>query len=201
MSNVQYKLNLTTSYAAAVRYDGEQTRTHGEMNDGTPFFLRPIRPDDAVLERRFIEKLSPASRRYRFLETMRSPSQELLKLMTVIDPTTDAAYVAALGEGEQEQEIGVARFSAPPGGKDCEFAVTVADEWQNKGLGSLMMERLISVARARGIETMYSSDAADNTRMRQFAEHLHFHHEQDPEDARLVRYSVDLKATGTSATA
>ena len=123
---------------------------------------------------------------------MSSPSDALLKQMTVINPSTDAAYVAVIGEGDQQREIGVARFSARADGHDCEFAVTVSDDWQNKGLGTLLMRRLIDVAKARGIKLMHSSDASDNTRMRQFADHLHFRHERDPDDATLVLYSVDL---------
>ena len=145
------------------------------------------------MERRFIEGLSPRSRRFRFLSTIRSPSDALLKQLTAIDSSTDAAYVALIVVGAKEREIGVARFSAQPDGKDCEFAVTVSDEWQNKGLGTLMMQHLIDVARARGIESMHSSDASDNDLMRKFAEHLNFQHRRDPDDATQVLYSVDLK--------
>lgn len=177
------------------RHATEQLHTEVMLHDGTRVLTRPINAKDAGLERRFIEALSPSARHYRFLETLNTPSEALLKMMTQINPTTDVAYVAVLGTGDSEVEIGVGRFSVLPEGNNCEFAVTVGDEWQNKGLGTFLMERLISAARARGLETMFSSDASDNTRMRQFAEHLHFHHRQDPDDARLVRYSVDLKET------
>ena len=167
------------------------------LRDGTHVLVRPIHTDDIELERRFIQALSPSSRRFRFLETMNSPSDALLKQMTMINPSTDAAYLAVIREGDQQREIGVARFSARPDGHDCEFAVTVSDEWQNKGLGTLLMQRLIEVAKARGIEAMHSSDTADNTRMRQFAEHLGLQHRRDPDDATLVLYSMDLKAATT----
>ncbi len=176
-------------------------RREATLRDGTRVQLRPIHPEDIELERRFIEALSPVSRRYRFLETIREPSEALLKQMTVIDPATDAAFVALLGTGAQTQEIGVARFSARPDGSDCEFAVTVADAWQHKGLGTVLMQSLIEVASARGIKTMHSSDAADNGLMRKFAEHLHFRHQPDPDDATLVRYSVDLETSAVAAAA
>lgn len=200
MSNVQPRQTQSEISVDDHRRAAEQITTEVRLHDGTRVVTRPIRTEDVALERRFIEALSPAARRYRFLETMRSPSDALLNLMTNINPATDVAYVAVLGADAAEVEIGVGRFSALADGRNCEFAVTVADEWQNKGLGTFLMERLIAVARARGIHTMFSSDASDNTRMRQFAEHLHFHHEQDPEDARLVRYSVDLRETGPMTT-
>jgi GNAT superfamily N-acetyltransferase len=171
------------------------------LSDGTHVTVRAIHPDDIELERRFIEGLSPKSRRFRFLESMQTPSAALLKQMTVINPSTDAAFVALLGTGAQATEIGVGRFSAQTDGQDCEFAVTVSDAWQNKGLGTLLMQRLIDVAKSRGIKAMHSSDAADNTRMRQFADHLHFEHRRDPDDSTLVLYSVDLTAENSNANA
>ena len=170
-----------------------QDRWTEVLRDGTRVTVRPIHGHDVELERRFIEGLSPQSRRFRFLETMKSPSDALLKQLTAIDTSTEVAYVAVLGAGAEEREIGVARFSAQPDGKDCEFAITVGDEWQHKGLATLLMRRLIDVARSRGIGSMHSSDAADNDAMRKFAEHLGFQHQRDPDDARQVLYNVDLK--------
>jgi GNAT superfamily N-acetyltransferase len=97
-----------------------------------------------------------------------------------------------LVDGADEREICVARFSAAADAKDCEFAVTVSDGWQRKGLGALLMRHLLEVAQSRGIRSLHSSDPADNGAMRKLAEHLHFRHERDPDDAALVRYSVDL---------
>lgn len=173
--------------------------TDALLSDGTRVVIRPIHESDVEIERQFIEALSPVSRRFRFRDTMRSPSEALLKQMTAIDNATDAAYVATIDVAGVEREIGVARFSARPDGNDCEFAVAVADEWQNKGLGRLLMQRLIDTARARGIGEMHSSDAADNASMRKFAEHLHFRHGRDPDDAMNILYSVDLAAPSRGA--
>ena len=162
------------------------------LRDGSAVRIRPMHASDIELERRFIEALSPESRRFRFLETMNSPSDALLKQLTVINPSTDVAYVALVGTGADEREVGVARFSARVDGHDCEFAIAVNDAWQHKGLGSLLMQRLIDAARSRHINKMHSSDAADNESMRRFADRLLFRHRRDRDDATLVRYSVDV---------
>jgi GNAT superfamily N-acetyltransferase len=162
------------------------------LRDGTRVMIRPIHKQDIESERRFIETLSPRSRRFRFLEAMNSPSEAMLRRLTAIDPATDAAFVALVTVGDETREIGVARFSARPDGTDCEFAVTVSDEWQNKGLGTLLMQRLIAVARARGIEAMHSSDASDNDMMQKFAKHLNCRHMRDPADSTQVLYSLDI---------
>lgn|GEM_PF-3654115 len=51
------------------------------------------------------------------------------------------------------------------------------------------------------VTCVHSSDAADNTRMRQLADYLHFRHKTDPDDATLVLYSVDLKESAVSSEA
>jgi len=163
------------------------------LRGGDRILIRPLHSQDLELERRFIEGLSPVSRHFRFLESMKSPSEGLLIQLTVLDPATDAAYVAVIAEGSSELPIGVGRFSAGKDGKDCEFAVTVADEWQQKGLGTLLMEHLIAAARMRGLRTMHSSDAGDNELMRRFAAHMGLRHQRDPDDATQVLYSLDLK--------
>ena len=162
------------------------------LRDGTAVTIRPINRQDVALERRFIEALSPASRRFRFLETMHTPSEALLRQLTDIRASSEAAYVAVITVHEAAQEIGVARFSAQDDKSDCEFAIVVSDAWQNKGLGTFLMRRLMDDARARGITAMHSNDAADNDLMRKFAASLHLGHHRDPADARQVIYTIDL---------
>ena len=163
-----------------------------QLRDGTQVTIRALHAQDGELERRFIEALSPQSRRFRFLETMSSPSEALLEQLTKLDPLTDVAYLAVVGTGTEEHEIGVARFSADAGAADCEFAITVSDEWQRKGLGAALMAHLVDAARARGIHEMHSADSSDNDSMRQFAAHLKFQKSHDPADARMMLYSVNL---------
>lgn len=147
------------------------------------------------MERTFIERLSPQSRRFRFLETFQSPGESLLHQLTVINPLNEVAYVAVIDDGPQDKEVGVGRFSATPGTHECEFAIVVADAWQHKGLGTLLMHHLVQAARALGLERMHSSDPSDNALMREFAAHLHFHHSPDPLNPTQILYRLDISAS------
>ncbi len=167
---------------------------HERLRDGTLVLIRPIRPTDEDLERDFIERLSPESRHYRFLGTIKTPSAELLRQFTRPELVHGVAYIATNGDGPETQEIGVARYSASPDGLSCECAVCISDEWQGKGLGTMLMHRLIKTARDRGIERMYSIDANDNQDMRELAEHLGFRRKVDAEDPTLVIHTLDLKS-------
>jgi len=165
-----------------------------KLRDGTTVLIRPIRAEDAAIERRFIETLSPQSRRFRFLGEIKTPSAALIEQLTHPNPDRDAAFVALVADGAEKREIGVARFSARPDSASCECAVAVADDWQHRGLGTLLMRLLIDVARTRGIECMYSVDAADNSAMRELAAHLGFARKPDPSDATQVLHTLDLRA-------
>lgn len=167
---------------------------HERLRDGTTVLIRSIREEDADLERQFIEGLSQESRRFRFLGQIKVASAALLKQLTHLDPSRDVAFVALIADGAQKREIGVARFSSDKSGTSCECAVTVADEWKQRGLATALMQHLINVARSRGIARMYSIDAADNAAMRDLAVHLGFERKVDPEDSRQVVHTLDLKS-------
>ena len=162
------------------------------LSDGTHVLIRPIHAADASLEKKFIERLSPASRRYRFLGAIGEPSDELIRRLTRIDYRRDAAFVALVHRDGEKREIGVSRFSLSADGQSCECAVTVADDWQRKGLGVVLMRHLIEVARTRGIRSMVSYDAADNAQMRDLAAFLGFRRAADPDDPRQVVHTLSL---------
>ena len=165
------------------------------LRDGTTVLIRAIQPADAAIGRRFIQQLSPTSRRFRFLGEI-TPSVQLLEQLTNPDPAHDVAFIALIADGAEKREIGVARFSARADGRVCECAVVVSDNWQQRGLATALMRHLIDVARARGIECMYSIDAAENFAMKDLAAHLGFRRKTDPNDTKQVLHTLDLKAPG-----
>jgi RimJ/RimL family protein N-acetyltransferase len=161
------------------------------LPDGARILIRPVVPDDVELERRFIADLSPQSRRFRFLDTMSVPSEKLLRQLTSVDPAREAALAAV--DPLTQHFIGVARFSLDGHGV-AEIAVAVVDYWQRHGVGSLLVRKLIAVARAHGIKRLFSVDSEDNRSMRHFARKLGFQCRTDPADTTQALYSLDLAA-------
>jgi GNAT superfamily N-acetyltransferase len=164
----------------------------GTLGDRSHVVIRPITPQDKEAERAFIEGLSPKSRHLRFLGEVRHPSDRLLDQLTRIDAVHDAAFAAVTRENAHERIVGVSRFSANRHGDSCECAVTVTDDWQGKGLGTLLMKYLIDVARARGVHRMYSVDSAQNARMTELANDLGFRTRSDPDDSSQVIHELSL---------
>lgn len=162
------------------------------LRNGSHVLIRPITPLDKAAERAFIEGLSAQARHFRFLGAVRSPSDDTLERLTRIDHVHDVAFAAVVADDSRERMVGVSRYSTDAGGHSCECAVTVSDEWQDQGLGTLLMKHLIEVARTRGIGTMFSIDSAENTRMQDLAKFLGFHTRVDPDDASQVIHQLML---------
>ena len=138
------------------------------LKDGSRVTIRPIKEGDVGIEREFIMRLSPQSRRFRFLSSIAAPSEQLLEQLTKLDETSEAAFVAIAVESGVDREVGVARLCAVGDGR-AEFAVTVRDDWQHKGLGTLLTKHVIEAARQRGLNARYSVDASENGPMNGFA--------------------------------
>ncbi len=161
------------------------------LRDGSQVTIRPIGKGDIELERRFIEGLSPEARRYRFLYTIATPSEALLRKLTEVDAVNEAAFIAVVEDGLHEREVGTARFSRTPDGQ-AEVTVTVDEAWQRRGLATLLVRKLVAEARQRGIRALYSVDAGGNESMRALAAHLGFSRKVDPQDATQVIYTLPL---------
>lgn len=170
----------------------EYPRWSETLRDHSHVLIRPITKQDKDAERAFIEGLSAQARRFRFLGQVRSPSERLIEQFTDIDYVHEVAFVAVVADDSRERIVGVSRYSTDDAGLHCECAVTVGDDWQNKGLGTLLMKHLIEVARARGIHTMTSLDSAENIQMQDLAAHLGFKTKVDPDDASQVIHRLDL---------
>lgn len=162
------------------------------LRDRSHVLIRPITPQDQDAERAFIEGLSTDARRYRFLGQVRHPSEQLIDQLTRIDYMHDVAFVAVTVDAGVERIVGAGRYSTDQSGSQCECAVTVDDEWQNKGLGTMLMRHLIDVAHSHGIRRMMSIDSADNVRMKELARYLGFDTRVDPDDASQVIHELDL---------
>lgn len=163
-----------------------------KLPDGTEVVMRPIRPEDAEAEIEFVEGLSPQSRRMRFQSALRTLTPTMLARFTQIDYDREMALVAMVDDGGREKEVGVARYIRLPDGVSCEYAIVVADEWQGRGLGYALMERLIEVAGERGVKRMMGYVLAKNSGMLKMCEELGFRIEGDADDMQMRKVELAL---------
>ncbi|MCS6947059.1 MAG: GNAT family N-acetyltransferase [Steroidobacteraceae bacterium] len=162
--------------------------------DGAPFCVRPIRADDIERERRFIVGLSAESLYNRLLYTLREPSDAFVKRLVNVDYRRTMALVATVGAGTNERFIAVARYACDADSLTAEFAIVVADEWQNRGVGTQLAKLLFGYAAEHGVEILYGHIAANNERMRQLVRDLGLTIQSVPGDATLIRAEIAVRA-------
>ena len=124
------------------------------LRDGTTVLVRPILPEDRDRLHEGFHRLSPEARYQRFLATVSDLGDAQLRHLTEIDYHDHMAWVA-LDPGRPELPVvGVARYIRVEGHPDvAEVAVTVADGWRGKGVGTLLLELLSEWAAAHGVRT------------------------------------------------
>jgi GNAT superfamily N-acetyltransferase len=166
--------------------------TEISLADGRRALIRPMNPSDADAERAFIAALSPEARRNRFQEQFAVPSETLVNQLVDVDHVNDEAFVALSEESQHTEIVGVSRYAVGSNPQQCEIAVTVLDAWQDLGLGTVLMRRLIDAARDRGITRMVSLDFAENQRMTHLAHALGFVTTPDPDDRTQVVHTLTL---------
>jgi GNAT superfamily N-acetyltransferase len=151
------------------------------LPDGAPVLIRPIRADDKRMLTDGLRRLSDESVHRRFLTPKRSFSRAELRYLTEVDGRDHVALVAEHPSAPVRRLIAVARFvrlAEDP--HAAEVAITVADDWQGRGLGSMLSEQLAAEARRLGICRFTATMAADNVPahrlMARLTDHLEQHH-------------------------
>jgi acetyltransferase len=168
-----------------------------ELEDGSRLTLRPIRPEDAQMEQRFMQKLSLESRYFRFHQGLVELTPRMLVRFTQLDYDRELAFVALCADpacaGQEDEEIGVARYIQKPDGESCEFALVVADAWHGKHVGTHLMQALITAARDKGLLRMQGEVLTENRKMLDLVRHLGFSVHAHPQDATLRQVELDLR--------
>jgi RimJ/RimL family protein N-acetyltransferase len=124
------------------------------LRDGTPVLVRPIAPEDKAQLAAGFQRLSEESRYRRFMAPVRELDEEQLRTLTEVDYVDRFAWVAVRAD-RPEEGLGVARYVRVRGEPDvAEFAVTVLDDYQGRGLGTLLLALLAAAARAAGIRRL-----------------------------------------------
>ena len=125
--------------------------------------IRPIRSDDKRLLSEGLRRLSDESVQRRFLTPKRTFSRTELRYLTEINAVDHVALVAEDPTEPARDLVAVGRFvrlAEDP--EAAEIAIVVWDDWQGRGLGSILGGHLARAARNRGIKRFTATMAADN---------------------------------------
>jgi RimJ/RimL family protein N-acetyltransferase len=133
-----------------IRYPDELER-YESLKDGTQIFFRPVKPTDEPALSEMLYSLSDQTVRTRyFTHTIKFPHKDVQKL-TNIDYQNDLAIVGVVPGPGGEEIVAIAQYFTEATSQSAEVAFVVQDEWQQKGMGTILMAYLARIARQRGI--------------------------------------------------
>lgn len=142
------------------QYEETITTSHGEK-----VFVRPIRPDDEPLMRDMFYDFSEQTKYLRYHAALKTMPHNKLQVFCTVDYDTEMALIALSGEPGEEEVVGVARYMREAEGDSAEVAFAVRDEWQRGGLGTYFFNRLVQIAREKGIHMFSAYVLIENSGM------------------------------------
>jgi len=143
----------------------EDLEQYETLRDGTEIFFRPIKPSDEPALAEMLYSLSEQSVQKRYMTRTKSFPHRDVQQLTNIDYNNDLAIVGVIPGVSQEEIVAIAQYFLDPKTQAAEVAFLVQDEWQQKGMGTFLLEYLTKVARELGVKRFYAKVLPNNKPM------------------------------------
>ena len=143
----------------------EELESGLQTRDGVDVRFRPVEPTDESLLQDLFYRCSEDTIYLRFFSSVKSLPHSRAQALAAVDYSAQLALVGIVHEGEREVIVAVGRYFLDPATEYAECAFMVRDDWQDRGVGRYLVERLVAVARDRGIAGFTADVLVNNTRM------------------------------------
>ena len=170
----------------------KQLEENAVLRDGTPVLVRPIRPEDEPALHAMIAAMSAEDLRLRFFAPTRRLSHHTAARMTQIDYDREMAFILITPDHLGAEILGVVHLIADPDLKRAEFAPMVRSSQTHRGLGTLLMGKIISYARRREIGEVYAEVLRENVGMVKLANHYRFSRHDNPDEPGVLEVRLRL---------
>ncbi len=167
--------------------------SHHQLSNGINICIRPIRPEDADLETNFHSRLSDRTKYFRFMQALHELTPEMIVRFTQIDYDREMAFIAITEDEHKITELAVGRYLTNPDGQSVEFALVVADDCHNLGIGTRLMNSLMQSAKTKGMLFFEGEVLAINQPMLSLVSKLGFSIEAIAQNQDIVRVVKDLR--------
>ncbi|MBN2137171.1 MAG: GNAT family N-acetyltransferase [Sedimentisphaerales bacterium] len=138
---------------------------YSTLRDGTEIFFRPVKPTDELALSEMLYSLSEESVKTRYMtRTVVFPHRDIQQL-TNIDYNKDLAIVGVVPSISGEDIVAIAQYFLDPHTQAAEVAFLVQDEWQQKGMGTLLLDCVTQIAKKRGVKRFYAKVLPSNKPM------------------------------------
>ncbi len=158
----------------AIRPYPEEYAKIAKLSDGRRILLRPIKPEDEPMWHGLLAACSQESIWFRFRYIFKKTTHEMATRFCFIDYDREIGIVAEIEEDDGRRLIGVGRLVADADRTDAEYAVLVADAYQNVGLGSILTDYCLEIAQRWGIKHVFAETDPKNVRMIRLLENRDF---------------------------
>lgn len=160
------------------------------LDDGAMLWLRPIARGDVDALMRAFKRMTPEQVRARVFHALRELPLPVARTMCRDDPD-GLALVATDPDGVEIR--GEARVHFDPVTESAELAIAIDPDYTGRGLGQILVTRLIRASRRKGVREIWGDTQSGNTAMLLLTSRLGFKHRRERDDASLVRFSLDLR--------
>ncbi len=167
---------------------GEQVTTR----DHRPLQLRHIEPADVAAIQRCFTRLSPQDIRRRFLHAMSELPDLMAQRLCRIDPALETALVLEDRTVTPGEIRGVGRIYVDEVVNSGEFSVLVEHDWARRGLGALLMQRLVDDSRRRGLREIWGYVLQENRPMLELCRELGFERRLPVDEPGTAQISLQL---------
>jgi len=149
--------------------------------DGQSTLVRPIKPEDGPQHIEFFNSLDPVDIHYRMFMMVRELRPSQLARFTQIDYDREMAFIATRKlEDGRWQTLAVARAVADTDNERAEFAIIVRSDLKGRGLGPILLNKLIDYLRGRGTTEVVGEALSDNRRLLGLVRQFGFEIEPSP---------------------
>lgn len=163
-----------------------------ELANGREAFVRPVRPEDDAMFRRFFEHVTAEDLRLRFFRAVRDFSHDFIARLVQLDYARSMALVAI--DTESGDMLGAVRLVADSDFRLGEYGIMVRSDLKGAGLGWRLMQEMIGVARWMGLEMIEGQVLRENSTMLSMCRQLGFRVVPDPDDGTLMLVSLPVEA-------
>jgi len=143
----------------------DELEHYDTLHDGTEIFFRPVKPTDEPALSEMLYSLSEESVRKRYMTRTKAFPHKDVQQLTNIDYKNDLAIVGVVPGVSGEQIVAIGQYFLDPKTQSAEVAFIVQDEWQQKGMGTFLLDYLTQIAKQRGVKRFYGKVLPNNKPM------------------------------------
>ena len=171
-------------------YPGKKYTKIVTLKSGEVVTLRPIRPEDEPALARMLQGVSNDSLYMRFFGYIPKITHAWMIRFTHIDYDREMAIVAEISRGASRELLGSVRIIEDAWRETAEYSILIADHFQGRGLGNIMTDYILDIARDRKISKIVASVLSQNGPMIKLFEKRGFRF--DKSDMEVYEVELDL---------